>query len=29
MDPEDREKKVERERKRKEDRVLHEQMLYQ
>jgi hypothetical protein len=29
MDPEDREKKVERERKRKDDRVLHEQMLYQ
>ena len=29
LDPEEREKKVERERKRKEDRVLHEQMLYQ
>lgn len=29
MDPEDREKKVERERKRKDDRILHEQMLYQ
>ena len=29
MDDEEREAKLERERKRKEDRILHEQMLYQ